>query len=320
MIEQDVAGQHPPELIEMFLEVLERGFPLKIRLFGSSMYPFLREGEVVIVQRRPWADLRRGDIILYHRDRRFIAHRVLKPPKNLEDACLCKGDTLKGADPPVYFHQYLGRVEGVERGEKIVFFTQLPWCVFCQIFAFLSYPYAQLFWFLVKARRGMLRTLLPFRIFRVLRRKLFTPSVILQPFQPEDLDKLTNCLWDRAWHLRFSKMREKVRGWVEEVIHRGGIYLVAWEGRKIIGCISAFPDEGGFWRIADFYVHPIRRGLLVGTQLLSEMRAYVCQKGGKGLRCLARGRALKKLLKQQGFHPEEGNWEGDWWCFPGGEL
>lgn len=314
MIEQDVAGQHPPELIEMFLEVLEKGFPLKIRLFGSSMYPFLKEGEVVIVQRRPWTDLRRGDILLYHRDRRFIAHRVLKPPKSLEDSCLCKGDTLKGVDPPVNLHQYLGRVEGVERGKKVVLFTQFPWYAFCRIFAFLSYPYAHLFWFLVKARRKVLCTLLPFRIFRVLRRKLLTPLIILQPFQPEDLDKLANCLWDRAWHLRFPKMRERVRGWVEEVIHQGGIYLVAWEGRKIIGCISAFPDKGGFWRIADFYVHPIRRGLLVGTRLLSEMKDRVCQEGGKGLWCLTGDRALQQLLKRQGFHPWKGFGEGGWWC------
>jgi GNAT superfamily N-acetyltransferase len=275
---------------------------------------------VVIVQRRPWTALQRGDIILYHRDRRFIAHRILRPPKNLEDACLCKGDTLKGADPPVHFHQYLGRVEGVERGKKVIFFTHFPWSIFCRVFALLSYPYAQLFWFLVKARRWILRVLLPFRVFRVLRRRLLVPSVVLQSFQPEDLDKLTNCLWDRAWYLRFSAMREKVRQWVEEVVRQGGIYLVAWEGRKIIGCISAFPSEGGFWRIADFYVHPIRRGLLVGTRLLSEMKARVWKEGGQGLRCCAKDRALQKLLSQQGFHPQEGGLGEDWWCFLGEGL
>ena len=45
---------------------------------GTSMLPFLREGDLVVVRPVAWDDLRRGDIVTYRDGDKFPTRRVLK--------------------------------------------------------------------------------------------------------------------------------------------------------------------------------------------------------------------------------------------------
>lgn len=43
---------------------------------GTSMLPFLQEGDLVVVRPVAWDDLRRGDIVTYRKDDKFPTRRV----------------------------------------------------------------------------------------------------------------------------------------------------------------------------------------------------------------------------------------------------
>ena len=48
---------------------------------GSSMWPFLRAGEKLIIKRTPTEDLKIGDIIIYRGKSQLVCHRLIKKIK-----------------------------------------------------------------------------------------------------------------------------------------------------------------------------------------------------------------------------------------------
>ncbi len=93
-------------------EVLGRGRALRFTTKGTSMSPFIRNGDVVeVVPVKGKINL--GDIVL-HRSRHGnpIIHRVIRKNK---ESIITKGDSLSGFDQALLSRQVLGRVAVVEK-------------------------------------------------------------------------------------------------------------------------------------------------------------------------------------------------------------
>jgi len=98
--------------ISLFVDLLDRLGEARLRATGSSMLPSISPNDLLTVQRCALADARVGDVVLYTRDERLFAHRVVaKSGAHL----LTQGDSLTSQDPPVSADQFLGRVVRVER-------------------------------------------------------------------------------------------------------------------------------------------------------------------------------------------------------------
>jgi signal peptidase I len=89
----------------------------RLRITGCSMLPVILPGDVLTVGRSDCDELMPGQIILYNRDGRLIAHRVIRV---LDESLITRGDSLPAADMPVQFTEVVGRVEGILRNGRPV--------------------------------------------------------------------------------------------------------------------------------------------------------------------------------------------------------
>jgi hypothetical protein len=100
--------------VMLYREILERGDPLEIKVGGSSMWPFVRDGETLILRKTALNDFGKGDIIATYADQRLICHRVFRKGK---DFIQTKADALPGLDAKISFGDVLGKVVARRRNE-----------------------------------------------------------------------------------------------------------------------------------------------------------------------------------------------------------
>jgi signal peptidase len=100
--------------------ILQGGSGLRFRARGTSMRPFIRDGDVLEVQPLDGAPVRRGDVLLCRDGRgRLVAHRVIRLGRHDGRVALrTRGDALASPDRLVCLEQVLGRVVAVERGGR----------------------------------------------------------------------------------------------------------------------------------------------------------------------------------------------------------
>lgn len=104
-----------PALLELLQAVLARGAPFRFRATGSSMFPFIRDGDVVTVAPLKGIRLWRGDVVACVPPRRdtLVIHRVVARRGH---SYLVKGDATAEVDGLVQEVDILGRVMRIERG------------------------------------------------------------------------------------------------------------------------------------------------------------------------------------------------------------
>lgn len=94
-----------------------------VRVFGGSMFPWIRHGDFVFVRRHDFGRIALGDVILFERDSHVFAHRVLRRMtapigSNSDSVLITKGDALDGADAPVSAAEFLGRITRIHRRQR----------------------------------------------------------------------------------------------------------------------------------------------------------------------------------------------------------
>lgn len=102
---------------EMAGEVLCNSGILRLKVSGWSMLPTIWPGDVLIVERATGKQISEGDVILFGRDRRLFAHRVVTIPA-AHGGFLTRGDAMQAPDPIVEESELLGKVSFIERGGK----------------------------------------------------------------------------------------------------------------------------------------------------------------------------------------------------------
>jgi hypothetical protein len=80
------------------------------------MLPMVMPGDTLVIERALSDAISVGDIVLFERDRRLCAHRVIEKANGI----ITRGDAMPQADSPVREHELLGRVSHVIRNEKCI--------------------------------------------------------------------------------------------------------------------------------------------------------------------------------------------------------
>jgi signal peptidase I len=104
--------------------ILTDGHAVRFRARGGSMFPFIRDCDILEVRCVEVQKVRVGDVILYRTQAgRPIVHRVIKKIVDEKDrmaALITQGDAMMAADVPVHPDQILGCVTMVERERRRV--------------------------------------------------------------------------------------------------------------------------------------------------------------------------------------------------------
>jgi signal peptidase len=121
-------------------ELLDSGLTIRFLAHGQSMYPFIRDEDILIVKPLDDRPVNSGDIIFCsHVEGAFVAHRLIKTKKAQGSISLyTKGDSLRYYDPPVLPEKVLGRVIQIERRGKRLILTNWPWCIFGVLIAYFA--------------------------------------------------------------------------------------------------------------------------------------------------------------------------------------
>ena len=103
--------------VEMTAELLSRGSSVRFQATGHSMYPAIKDGEMIKVEPVEPSQIKKGDIVLYRMKKGVIAHRVVHIERRNGGTpfFVLRGDTLETCDGIVEPRQVIGRVISVER-------------------------------------------------------------------------------------------------------------------------------------------------------------------------------------------------------------
>jgi len=103
---------------ELAAEVLRASGRLRLQVTGWSMLPSVRPGDTLIVDRIAPDEVVKGDIVLFGRDRRLFAHRVIERSGSAQ--FITHGDSMGAPDAPVATEELLGKVSFVVRDGKCI--------------------------------------------------------------------------------------------------------------------------------------------------------------------------------------------------------
>ena len=94
---------------------------VRLRVFGTSMVPSILPGDLISVERAEVTEISNGEVVLYSREGRLFAHRVVgRAGSGDQSILITRGDRLRYNDPPVSSGELLGRVISIERGDRQV--------------------------------------------------------------------------------------------------------------------------------------------------------------------------------------------------------
>jgi hypothetical protein len=104
---------------QLFLEILKSSGQAKLAVTGSSMLSSIWPGDILEVRRQNTAEICPGEVVLFERDGRLLAHRVVEKVGGPERTLLVtRGDGLRASDWPVSPEELLGRVTAILRGGR----------------------------------------------------------------------------------------------------------------------------------------------------------------------------------------------------------
>jgi signal peptidase I len=102
--------------------IQEKGWAF-LKVSGKSMFPWIRERDVVFLRRARMDTIASGDVIVFEKNGLLCMHRVLtvngnpgEPNDNV--ALITKGDATADADAPVSSQEFRGKVEFIYRRHR----------------------------------------------------------------------------------------------------------------------------------------------------------------------------------------------------------
>jgi signal peptidase I len=105
---------------ELAADVLRSHGKLRLQVTGWSMFPAVWPGDTLFVDRVSSSAVSAGDIVLFERDRRLFAHRVLAKGGDGTSAIVTRGDAMPAPDSPVGEDEFLGKVSYIVRNGKCI--------------------------------------------------------------------------------------------------------------------------------------------------------------------------------------------------------
>ena len=125
---------------ELAAEVADSFGRVRLRVSGTSMAPAIRPGDLLSVEPADPAELSPGEIVVFTREGRLIAHRLVGKTESVGEGFLVtRGDRARRNDSPVSGAELVGRVTGIERGGSPVNASaqlSLPEQMLCRVLRF----------------------------------------------------------------------------------------------------------------------------------------------------------------------------------------
>lgn len=112
-------GEEHAVKCELAGEVLRSSGKLRLQVTGWSMLPAVWPGDLLVIDRAECKDVANGDIVLFGRDRRLFAHRVVATRLG-DPGVLTRGDAMPAPDPIVREDELLGKVSVIVRNGKYI--------------------------------------------------------------------------------------------------------------------------------------------------------------------------------------------------------
>ena len=111
------------EFENLTTSILKNGQMVRFTAHGSSMHPFIQDGDVVEVHQTKPDGLIPGDVVLARLfDGRLVVHRVIRI---FADNILIQGDSLICPDGMIHLSNVLGQVDVISRQGKRIPFDSL---------------------------------------------------------------------------------------------------------------------------------------------------------------------------------------------------
>jgi len=296
------------ELAELSAAITERGGSFSFQAHGSSMLPFIHDGDILAIEPANPNQLAVGDVVLYQSTPgRIIAHRIVRVLHQAGGRLLhVRGDAATGPAETVRSDQVLGRVVSARRGERLLHLDRpgqrraaLLWIKAAPLGPFLL----RLMWQSKDVARQLLTSAQALEPYRRLAHALLSSRVRYRPARAGDLRALA----------RFYRYTETpgVRDLLAELERppaRGGI-LLATIGGRLAGAISLHPcpepDLLPDWCLQDLQVRSRYRRAGVGEQLVRLALTWAEGQGAPQvyLRVGEQNRAALALCTKMGFRP-----------------
>jgi len=108
------------DLLKISSNLIEKSASIRFRAKGSSMRPFIQDGDLITVSPLRDYPIRVGDVVLYKTvDNRPIVHRVIRKTTIAGKAAFfIKGDATFGPPEKIGMKNILGRVTAIERNGR----------------------------------------------------------------------------------------------------------------------------------------------------------------------------------------------------------
>lgn len=112
----------------LILKELLIGREVGLRVSGKSMYPLVRQGDSIRLEKCTAGALAIGDVITFKKDDNYFTHRLIWTTKWADGIRLItKGDNEITTDPPVPPASVLGKVASIQRGNRTLRLTTPAW-------------------------------------------------------------------------------------------------------------------------------------------------------------------------------------------------
>lgn len=106
---------------DLAMEVLRSFGTLRFAATGWSMLPTIWPGDTLVVDRVTQNQIQVGEVVLFGREGRLCAHRVVSLGSNCESPYwITQGDAMAAPDRPISDSELLGRVDHVVRDGKSI--------------------------------------------------------------------------------------------------------------------------------------------------------------------------------------------------------
>ncbi len=114
------------DIADLSSQIVLNGGSFCFKARGWSMYPFIRDGDVLTIQQADPSALRTGDVIFYRiHNNRTVAHRIVsKKYRNNHVMLFVRGDSMFGSDGWIQSEQIIGQVTSLQRGQKVMRLTR----------------------------------------------------------------------------------------------------------------------------------------------------------------------------------------------------
>jgi hypothetical protein len=106
---------------ELAAQVLRSFGKLRLEVTGLSMLPSVWPGDILFLDRRDMSAIAEGDIVLFARQGKLVAHRVLcRAFVDDQPHAITRGDSMLSPDDPVSPAELLGSVRYILRAGEYV--------------------------------------------------------------------------------------------------------------------------------------------------------------------------------------------------------